>query len=245
MNVFLLILAGIIVIILLLLFLPFTVRVTYNDKVKIQAGLVFPFINIPVGEQKNISPRKAAKAERKKQKKEEKKKRAKEKKRLREEKRRKKALAKGIELPEEEKKENLFAITVREEGVSGLIELLTELLRILLGPLKKIADHLVISKMELQIAVASDNAAQTAVLYGHICSVVYTLINLISSRVKKCSHKERISPDFTSEKTRVYFELKARIQIFFILSGVLKAGLKTLKLFASKKAKSVQTNDPQ
>ncbi len=237
MNVFLLILAGIILIILLLLLCPLSFRIVYDDKVRLKVGYFFPVFNIPLEKKEITDPKKLEKLQKKQQKKEEKKKRAEEKKRLKEEKLRKKLEAQGKALPE--KKPNFIVKTIKEEGLSGLMELLGEIAHIIGGLMKKITDNLVISKMDLQIAAASEDAAQTAILYGRICSAVYPLINFISGHVKKCRHHERIAPVFTAEKTRVYFEMKARILPFYILSGAVKAGLKFLKTMLSKKVSGI------
>ena len=234
MNVFLLILAGIILIILLLLLCPFSIKIVYDEKVHLSVGYFFPVFRIPLEKKEITDPKKLARLEKKKQKKEEKKKRREEKQRIKEEKQRMKLKAQGKELPE--KKQNFIAGLIKKEGLSGLIDLLNELVSILAGLMKKITDHLVISKMDLQIALGSEDAAHTAVLYGQTCSAVYPLINIISSHVKKCRHRERIAPVFTSEKTRIRFILQARIQPFFILSGAVRAGLRFLKTMLSNKS---------
>ena len=210
MNVFLLILAGIILIILLLLLCPFSIKIVYDEKVHLSVGYFFPVFRIPLEKKEITDPKKLARLEKKKQKKEEKKKRREEKQRIKEEKQRMKLKAQGKELPE--KKQNFIAGLIKKEGLSGLIDLLNELVSILAGLMKKITDHLV------------------------TCSAVYPLINIISSHVKKCRHRERIAPVFTSEKTRIRFILQARIQPFFILSGAVRAGLRFLKTMLSKKA---------
>ena len=233
MNVFLLILAGIILIILLLLLCPIVIKIEYDEKPHLRVGYFFPVFRIPLEKKEITDPKKLARIEKKKQKKEEKKKRAEEKKRLKEEKLRKKAEAEGKK--KKKKKPNFIVSLMKKEGVSGLIELLKDILRILKGLMKKITDHLVISKMDLQIAVGSEDAAQTAILYGRLCSAVYPLINLIASHVKKCRHRERIAPVFTSEKTRIMFVMKVRILPFFILSGAVQAGLRFLKTMLSKR----------
>ena len=59
MNVFLLILSGIIALILLLLFCPVVVKLDYREKLKIRVGYLFPIIPIPTGKEED--PVKAAK----------------------------------------------------------------------------------------------------------------------------------------------------------------------------------------
>lgn len=229
MNVFLLILSGIIALILLLLFCPVVVKLDYREKLKIRVGYLFPIIPIPTGKEED--PVKAAKKAAKKE-------RAEEKKRLKEEKRRiryKKKHPAAAEAAETQpaKKENFFSKRFKEDGLSGVIGLIKELAEIVGGLLKRITDHLIISRLDLDIAVAAEDAAKTAMTYSHICTAVYPSVRFISDHVRKCRHRIRIAPVFIREKTEFRFVLKARISIFFILSAALSALIKGLKVIKS------------
>ncbi len=227
MNVFLLILAGILLLIILLLFSPLVVKVVYEEKVKVRIGLFFPVFPVPVAREEPTDPKKIKKAEEKKRKKEEKKKKRELKKQQKEEKRRKK---KGLE--EEEKKESFLMHRIKSKGVGGVIELLKELVRILGLLVKKITDHLVISRMDLQIALASEDAAKTAVSFGYVCSAVFPLVSFIEQNVYRCRHREQIVPVFTETKTRVRFVMRARILPFFLLSAAFAALFRAIKALA-------------
>lgn len=229
MNVFLLILAGIIVLILLLLFCPVVIKIEYKDKVKIKAGYLFPVFTIPT--EKEEDPEKAAKKAAKKEKREQKKQLKEERRRQKYEKKHPGAAAAASAEPEK-KKESPFIQKIKEKGVSGIIELLKELVRIIGGLLKKITDHLVISKFDLQIAIASEDAASTALTYGRICSGVYPAVSFIKNHVRKFRHRIKIAPVFTQTETKVRLVMKARIMPFFILSGALGALIKGLKAIA-------------
>ncbi|GEM_PF-1583979 len=226
MNVFLLILAGIIILILLLLFCPFVIKIRFEDEVKLKVGYLFPVLTIRLDKQET-DPEKLKKAEEKKHKKEEKKQR-------KEEKRKEKLRKKGIDPDQEkeEKKQNPLLQQIKSKGLEGIIELLKELVRILGYLMKKITDHLVISQMDLQLDIATEDAAQTALNCGYACSTVFPLISFIEQHVKKCRHREQIIPVFTKTETKVHFLLKARIMPFFILSGALGSLIKALKALA-------------
>ena len=232
MNIFLLILAGIIAVIDLLIFCPVVVKIEFREKLKIKAGYLFPIIPIPTGAE--ADPEKAAKKEAKKAKREEKKRLKEEKRRLKYEKKHPDAAAEE-EQTRPEKKENVFTKILKEDGVKGIIELIKELARIVGGLVNKITDHLTISKFDLDIAVSSEDAAKTATTYSYICTAVYPSVSFISEHVRKCRHKIRIAPVFTREKTQFRLVLKARISPFFVLSAALGAGIKALKLFLKKK----------
>ncbi len=232
MNVFLLILAGILLLILLILFCPLVVKIVYEEKVRLKVGLLFPVFSIPIGKPEQVDPAKAAKAERKKQKKEAKKQRKAEKKRLKEEKRKEKLRKAGKEPEETPKKPNFLVHKIKQKGLDGLIELLGEMVRILKGVIGKITDHLVISRMDLELAIAGEDAARTALTYGRAGAAIYPMIAFIQQHVRKCRHHEQIAPVFTETKTKIRFVFKARIQPFFLLSAAMGAAIKAWKALA-------------
>lgn len=191
-----LIISGIILLILILLFCPVVIKLTFNDEVSLRVGLLFPVFKVLP-----MKPQKEKQAKKKKPKKEKKKK------------------------PEDEtkKKKPTLLEKVKSQGLSGIIELLEEVIDILKSVVKKITGHLVISKMDLELAIASEDAAKTAVTFGYACSAVFPLLSIIEHSVKKCRHRENIYPVFTETKTNVYFVMKARIMPFFILSAAFLA----------------------
>lgn len=204
MNVVGLILSGILLLILLLLFCPLVVKVVYDGQISLKVGLLFPVIRVLPAKPKKPKPEKKKKTKKQKKK------------------------------PEQDqgKKKNRLFEKVKSKGLSGIIELLKELVDILKKMLKKITDHLVIATMDLEIALATEDAAQTALSFGNTCAAVFPLIALIEQSVKKCNHRENIYPVFTDTETKVYFVLKARILPFFLLSAAMGALFRMLKTLA-------------
>lgn len=212
MTVFLIILSVILIIIDFLIFCPISIKLVYDNDIKLRAGYLFPVFRI-LPQRPKDEAKKQKKAERKK----------------------KKAAKKAAKKPETEsaeksrKKDNFITDYKKAHGLDGLIELIKTLARIALEAVRKITDHTVISKMELHLLIGTDDAATTALTYGRACSAVFPLISVIENNVKKCRHKEYISPCFTITETKVYFVLKARIVPFFILSAAVKALIQTLR----------------
>ena len=164
----------------------------------------------------------------KRQKKEEKKRKKEEKKQRKAEKKQQK---KGrTENAPEEKKENFVLRRIKSEGLSGLIELMQELVRILGYFVGKITDHLVISQMDLRLDIATEDAAKTAMTCGYASSVLFPMIAFIEQHIKRCNHREQIIPVFTQTETKVRFLLKARIVPFFILSAAVGSLIKALRV---------------
>ena len=218
MDVFFLILGIILILILLLLFCPIAVKISFDNELKLSVGYIFPLIRIPLAKGEEQDPEKARKKAEKQKKKEEKK-------RKKAEKNKDKA-----KQTEEEKKASLFS-RIKSKGLGGIIELLKELAEIVTTTVKKITSHLVIYKMDLELAIASEDAAQTAMNYGYACSAVFPLVSVIEQNVKKCRHRENIYPVFTRTDTQVYFVMKLRIIPIFLLSALLSALFRSVKLY--------------
>ena len=235
MNVFLLILAGIILLILLILFSPVVIKVVYDGKPKLRVGLIFPVFGIPIAEPKTDDPKKLRKLEKKQKKKEAKKQKKAEKKKIKEEK--KKAKKPASQTEEQPKKQNLVLKKIKEEGLEGLIELLKQIADILKYAVKKITDHLIISKMDLKIALGGEDAAKIALNYGRIGSAVYPSVAFIQQHVKKCRHKETILPAFAQEEMKISLVLIIKIRPFFVISAAMGSAVKAFRIFFKKSGK--------
>ncbi len=81
--------------------------------------------------------------------------------------------------------------------------------------------RMVVDKLWLQVRVSTGDAAETAQLYGTLCSVLYPLLTRWS-QVAKMRHRDvRIEPDFLSESSAVRFDLHFRLSVFTLLTTIL------------------------
>lgn len=137
-----------------------------------------------------------------------------------------------------EEKKNPLLEYKDEHGWEGMIDILKTIAEIIADVLKKISRHIVIKKLEVNLMFVGEDAADSAVKFGEICAVIFPVISLIENNVKKCNHKEDISPGFFAEKTEYELLFKAKIKPVFlvqiILSDVLKLILKLTKSVAKK-----------
>lgn len=198
----LIIILSILLLILILLAMPVTLYVDYGNETKISVRYLFVKIKlIPKKEKKT----KKKKSERKKDKAENKE-------------------------PEKEKNSQ-FTDILKEKGLSGIIDLLKEIIKILKNTSSSIRKHIIIKRFNLNIAVASEDAADTAINYGYACAAVYPAFSFICSIVKKVKkHNLEILADYNSKETKAVFELKTSIKLMFIIPIILSALIKTIKL---------------
>ncbi len=119
----------------------------------------------------------------------------------------------------EEKQKKPIGGFIKQKGIGGLVELLKEICEILMRFTSSFTKHLVISRLDVDITIVGDDAADTAMKFGYVCSAVYPLISFIDNHVKKCRHSENIVPGFNDSKTKISLNIKARIKPLF-LTGI-------------------------
>ena len=201
------IILGILLLLFLILLIPVEVIAHYSDDLALTVKVLFYRLNLLPKPEK---PKKT-----KPKKKEEPKPKPKEKKK---------------EKPEEKKPSYLEKLK-EKKGLSGVVSLLTGLAKIAGSTLKGLFSHVVIRRMDIGIALASEDAASTAVNYGRLCSVVYPAVDIIVASTVCKDYRVSLEPVFDDEKdTEISADLHAHLRLIFAVHEALKAGVKFLWL---------------
>ncbi len=117
----------------------------------------------------------------------------------------------------EEKKEGFFEKLKAKYGFMGAVKELFAFAEDLLTHIKRLLRHIKIKKIVINLTVATEDAATTAIEYGAVCSAVYPVLALLSS-VGDVKYKSvNINSDFTSAKPYFDFSLSITTKIFFLL----------------------------
>ncbi|HBG55872.1 MAG TPA: hypothetical protein DEB16_03925 [Ruminococcaceae bacterium] len=130
-----------------------------------------------------------------------------------------------------EKKEPFLKRLFKQQGLFGFLSIFTEVAKIAAGTAKRLFRHLTVGDFLLDIAVAADDAAQTAMQYARVCAAVGTAAGLFFGAVRYRSRRICIVPDFRSKKSRVLFQADLKIRLMFLISAALYAALRSFKLF--------------
>ncbi len=103
-------------------------------------------------------------------------------------------------------------------------ELIAEIfkyLRILCEKLRKIIPHIRFYDLNMNLIVATEDAAQTAILYGNLSSLIYPVCTLLSCATHFSPQKISVSADFAGKNLRFDLSTIIKIRIFFILKILL------------------------
>lgn len=124
---------------------------------------------------------------------------------------------------------------ISEKGLSGFLKIVKNLLNILKNLSIYLLKRIYVVKFYLEVKVAQEDSAQTAIKYGQACAVLYPAMNFIFNNLNVKNRNVKIYPDFNSEKPSVHFSMIFKIRLIYILKASLVAFFKFIKNFISLK----------
>ena len=129
-----------------------------------------------------------------------------------------------------EKKENNLKKLYKKRGLDGLFEILSDAISIIKDTSSKLIKHIVIKKLKIDLLIVGEDAGDTAMKYGYICSALYPAVSFIDSNMKLKKKQIDIEPGFTEKETKIFAETKVSIRPWFALGTIISAALRGIKL---------------
>ncbi len=117
------------------------------------------------------------------------------------------------------KKENAFKQVYNELGFSDSVRAFFRLFRTILQKNAWILKRIRFRDLRLIWDVCGSDAAQTAILYGVVCSAVYPVIELLFSIIDCKAKNIDISADFNHSKNKINFSLAVCLRPWMLLIG--------------------------
>ena len=110
-------------------------------------------------------------------------------------------------------KSNIFKDFYNNQGFAATVNLIRTAAAQLGGFLKGVYRAFVIENLTVLLKVsAGDDAAQTAVKYGKVCSAVYPAMGFICSNMKVKQYDVNVVPDFISAENTATFKLSLSVR---------------------------------
>ena len=194
----LIIIAAIILFLLILLFLPLTVDLSYSDKLllKVKYSGITLFNNSKAKKTKKVK-----KTQRKRN--------------------------DGENKKPTKKKDNFVVSTYKQKGLLGTIKYFSNILSLVLKKLWWLIKRLKFKKFKLDLAIATNDAADTAIEYGKTCAALYPVLSLLQTNINFKPQEINVRADFEKNKT----ELKASILLTTSLLNYLILAISALMQF--------------
>lgn len=84
---------------------------------------------------------------------------------------------------------------------------------------KTVAKRITVTRFSVNCRVSSEDAAQTAILYGAACAGMSALEAFVNENFKVKRQNIYIYPDFTQSKAQIYADLRIRIFVFSVIAA--------------------------
>jgi hypothetical protein len=121
------------------------------------------------------------------------------------------------------KKPNKIREMIDKNGLVATIRELSGIVKVVLIRLKKTVKHIRVKKFRCVITVASDDPCKTAIEYGEVSGVAFTILRGLQELMKWNTRKTKmlVQSDFNGNKSKIDIEFKVKLKLYFILSAVL------------------------
>lgn len=123
-----------------------------------------------------------------------------------------------------QKKPNMITKIIDEDGIVGIMTLVSNLIETLNTAVTTLFRGLHIYSLYVSILVGGADAAEIATAYGKICGVYYPVKGMILNGMKVDRYDDYIQPDFIAERNEYEFQLIASMSVGLVLKIGIKAG---------------------
>lgn len=120
-------------------------------------------------------------------------------------------------------KQNLFTALKAKLGFTGAVKEILYTVKSALVKIKKQLKKITVKRLTVDISIASDNAAKTAVEYGAVCAAVYPLLSFLESTADIGIKQINVSSDFNSQKPHFSFSAVVRLRIIYLIIAAFAA----------------------
>lgn len=141
-------------------------------------------------------------------------------------------------------KSNIFKDFYNNQGFAATVNLIRTAAAQLGGFLKGVYRAFVIENLTVLLKVsAGDDAAQTAVKYGKVCSAVYPAMGFICSNMKVKQYDVNVVPDFISAENTATFKISLSVRPIKLTNAVIVLAFRLIFKVLLKLLKGSKKND--
>ena len=126
--------------------------------------------------------------------------------------------------PQQPPKKNIIQKIIDEDGIVGIMLLVSNLLETVNTAVVTLFRGLHIYSLYVKMIIGGGDADQIARSYGNICGMYYPIKGIILNGMKVDQYDDYIEPDFLATHNEYEFQLIASLNVALILKVGLKAG---------------------
>lgn len=103
---------------------------------------------------------------------------------------------------------------LKQDDVEGTLHFLSGVARLAGRTVGRLLRSITVTNLHLQMLIATGDPADTARLYGQVCSVLYPTLELIGQKVRVRRRSLRVEPNFLLEQSHARFDIRLRISVW-------------------------------
>jgi hypothetical protein len=104
------------------------------------------------------------------------------------------------------------------------------MLKSILSKFAKLLKHTQVKKFNFNITVAGNDAADTAIKYGNVCSIVYPLSTLLSKCVNFKPENISVYSNFNDNNTNFNLSFLISVRVIYLVSFAVSSAFDIIKL---------------
>ena len=97
---------------------------------------------------------------------------------------------------------------LKEDGVGAVLSYLQKMASLIGTAVQRLLAAIVVDRLQLCMVLAGEDAAQTAVLHGAACGVVFPALALLQTHTRVRSREVQVVPDFVQGEQKVTFDVR-------------------------------------
>lgn len=155
----------------------------------------------------------------------------------------KKQKNKSEKAPKVQEKKKTSAI--KEKGISAFLEDLKDIVKGVWTLLVNVLRRAILKELRINLNVAGEDAADTAIIYGYANAVIYPIVSAFTENVKKYEKLDvQITPDFSDDaQPSVVFYMELRIKPAKLIGAVIESRESAVDLISALSKKKVKNTD--
>ncbi len=108
---------------------------------------------------------------------------------------------------------------MKQDDLAGTLHFLHMVATLAAKAVGRVLRSITVSRLDLQMLIATEDPATTAQRYGQVCSVLYPALAGVESVVHIHRRDLRVEPNFLMEKSAVCFDIRLRMSVWRLLGA--------------------------
>lgn len=110
---------------------------------------------------------------------------------------------------------------LQQDDMAGTLHFIGDVAKLAKRAAGRFLRAVTVTNLQLQMLIATGDPADTAQLYGQVCSVLYPALETIAHYVRIRRRQVRVEPNFLLDKSQARFDIRLRISLWRLIGVIL------------------------